>query len=164
MERKAETSMIPNSMELGLEKNFMMDNAMRMSRCHFSIARDIKKPAKNRKMTSGEGSHEFQPSLKYCVATSFALAILSSGNSTKGNRAVTERGTTSLIQNVATVMKRERERTHDNQNTGAALNELVLRIEGNEHDDDGKESADEGADCGGRRQSLDEGNADGNLR
>ena len=106
MERNAETSIIPNSIELGLEKNFMMDNAMRISRCHFSIARDIMKPAKNRKMTRSEGPHPFEPSLKYCVATSVALAMLRSGNRTSGNKAVTDRGMTSLIQNVAIIMTR----------------------------------------------------------
>lgn len=101
MDKKADTSMMPNNMVLGFSKKRMIDSAIRMSRCHFSIASDIRKPAKNRKITTCEGAHGFEPSLKYSLATSLALAMCSTGKRTSGKRAVTDRGITSLIQSVA---------------------------------------------------------------
>ena len=53
----APVHMMPSSIERGRVKSRMMHSAMRMWRFHFSIASDIKKPAKNRKITEPRCPH-----------------------------------------------------------------------------------------------------------
>ena len=48
----APVHMIPSSMERGRVKRRIIQSAIRMWRFHFSMASDIKKPAKNRKITA----------------------------------------------------------------------------------------------------------------
>ena len=47
----AAVHIIPKSIARGEAKFCMMANAIRLWRFHFSIAKDIKKPAKNKKIT-----------------------------------------------------------------------------------------------------------------
>ena len=51
MDKKPVVNITPRSIDRGFEKRFMMKSAIRMCKFHFSIARDIKNPAKNMKMT-----------------------------------------------------------------------------------------------------------------
>ena len=47
----APVHMMPSSIDRGRVKSRMIARAIRMCRFHFSVARDIRKPAKKRKMT-----------------------------------------------------------------------------------------------------------------
>lgn len=101
MESTAPVHMMPSSMERGRVKRRMMQSAMRMCRFHFSIARDIKKPAKNKKITANHAQRGELPSLKYCVETVEAGRMLRNGKRITGSNAVTDSGMISLIHKVA---------------------------------------------------------------
>ena len=101
MERKAAVAITPSNIARGRVKNFMMERAMRMWRFHFSMASDMRKPAKNMKMTGREREETRRPLLKYCCETAVALKTLRTGKRTTGRSDVTERGIASLIQRVA---------------------------------------------------------------